>query len=396
MNTGLVRIKVVASILWLVCQLPVRGRADLNYHPAGATALVIGPGLTGLTRLGATPLSPDDKPAEQVYKNIQVFKGLPSQQLMPAMFFMRGALGVSCNECHVNFTDFEKDDNPKKQVARQMIEMVRALNQKNFASQNTINCNTCHRGRTKPSAPLSLAAIKNSASAVTTSKRTQPVPSVEQIFDRYISATGGKSALERFKTGVFTGVMLSSEGWTAPLRIYQTAPDKLLVTFDVGAIFYQTYNGTSGWGQDNQGVHDITGKDLALLKRKAALFQPLILKEQYSGLKLLGTETIDEREAYAVEGVIPSAGTDKLYFDVESGLLVRITSRTETALGTLPHQIELKDYRPVDGVKLPFMIGDLAPDFSSVYKLNEAKHNTPISINLFDRPIAPLKGFPDH
>lgn len=41
-----------------------------------------------------------DKPAEQVYKNIQIFKGLPSSQLMSAMFFMEGSLQASCGHCH--------------------------------------------------------------------------------------------------------------------------------------------------------------------------------------------------------------------------------------------------------------------------------------------------------
>jgi hypothetical protein len=372
-------------------------QAHLNQVCASKVALAIEPSLTRPSRLADAPATLDDKPAELVYKNIQVFKGLPSQQLIQVMFFMRGALGVSCNECHVNFRDFEKDDNPKKQIARQMIEMVRALNQKNFAGQNAINCNTCHRGQTKPLAPLSFAAIKSSpAPAVTMTKRAQPLPSVDQIFERYLLATGGRSAHEKLKTGVLTGVMLSSEGWTAPLKIYKTAPDKLLVTFDIGSVYYQAYNGAKGWGQDNEGVHDITGNALALLKRKAAFFQPSILKEQYSSLKLLGTETIDEHGAYAVEGVIPGAGSETLYFEIGSGLLVRITSRTETVLGTLPHQIDLKDYRPADGVKLPFLVDDMAPDFSSLYKINEARYNTPIESGIFDKPIAPLKGFPDY
>jgi len=60
--------------------------------------------------------SATDKPSEEVFKNIQVFKGMPSSQIYQVMFFMCGAVGKSCNHCHVNFTNFEKDDNPNKQL----------------------------------------------------------------------------------------------------------------------------------------------------------------------------------------------------------------------------------------------------------------------------------------
>jgi len=50
------------------------------------------------------------KTAEQVYKNIQIFKGLPASELEPTMAFISGSLGVKCSHCHTN--PFEKDDKP--------------------------------------------------------------------------------------------------------------------------------------------------------------------------------------------------------------------------------------------------------------------------------------------
>lgn len=50
--------------------------------------------------------------AEQVYKNIQLFKGMPASELEPTMAFISGSLGVKCNHCHVN--PFSKDDKPTK------------------------------------------------------------------------------------------------------------------------------------------------------------------------------------------------------------------------------------------------------------------------------------------
>jgi hypothetical protein len=49
------------------------------------------------------------KTAEQVYKNIQVLKGMPSDLLLPQMRLFSGALGGNCEFCHVA-GDHSKDD----------------------------------------------------------------------------------------------------------------------------------------------------------------------------------------------------------------------------------------------------------------------------------------------
>jgi photosynthetic reaction center cytochrome c subunit len=346
---------------------------------------------------GADRQSPaEDQPAEKVYKNIQVFQGLPSKQFMGNMFYMAGSLGVSCNECHVNFEDFEKDDNPKKQTARSMIAMVRKLNQQNFNGENKINCNTCHRGQAVPLAPLAFAALKNRATthAAPAAADAAPLPTVAQVFERYLSATGQSSTTGKPETFLLTGAMLSAEGWTAPLRIYLCAPNKFLAVFDIGWFSYNAFNGTAGWEQDNQGLHDLNPKNLALLEQQAAVFHPATLRALFSNLLVRGKERYEGREALVVEGVLTGADPEKLYFDEETGLLVRIQWGTETSLGTLPHQINLRDYREVAGRKIPFELDDFAADFSSAYRITEAKAGASIPASLFDKPAKVWKGFP--
>ena len=86
-----------------------------------------------------------EKSAEQAYKNIQVFNGLPASQLQIVMTFMAGSLGVRCNYCHTN--PFDKDDKPTKQTARRMIQMVFDINRGNFSGRDAVTCYTCHRGQ---------------------------------------------------------------------------------------------------------------------------------------------------------------------------------------------------------------------------------------------------------
>src|ERR1041385_8121981 len=87
--------------------------------------------------------------AEQKFKNIQIFKGLPATELDPAMAFISGSLGVRCSYCHIA-NQFDKDDRPAKLAARRMIQMVFDLNKGNFNGQPEVTCYTCHRGKRTP------------------------------------------------------------------------------------------------------------------------------------------------------------------------------------------------------------------------------------------------------
>src|SRR3984885_6219928 len=93
--------------------------------------------------------APGPKKAEEQFKDIQVFKGIPADQLIPAMQFITASLGVECEFCHVQGA-FEKNDKKPKQTARKMIAMMFAINKDNFEGHREVTCYSCHRGRTDP------------------------------------------------------------------------------------------------------------------------------------------------------------------------------------------------------------------------------------------------------
>src|SRR5258705_4489665 len=86
------------------------------------------------------------KKAEDEYMNIQVFKGLPADQLIPAMQFISNSLNADCEFCHVRGS-FEKDDKEPKKTARAMIKMMNSINQANFDGHRAVTGFTCHHGR---------------------------------------------------------------------------------------------------------------------------------------------------------------------------------------------------------------------------------------------------------
>jgi hypothetical protein len=96
----------------------------------------------------AWPADEPPKPAEQVYKNIQIFKGLPAPELQSMMAGFARSLGVNCTYCHVP-NEFEKDDKEAKLTARKMVRMVSTIGDF-LNSASGVSCWTCHRGKAEP------------------------------------------------------------------------------------------------------------------------------------------------------------------------------------------------------------------------------------------------------
>jgi hypothetical protein len=103
----------------------------------------------------------ENLPAEQVFKNIQILKGIPAGRLLRIMELgYSRSLGVNCTHCHV-VDQWDKDDKPTKPIAREMSKMVQTINNdllkpiKNLKGPNpVVNCTTCHRGQIKPALNL--------------------------------------------------------------------------------------------------------------------------------------------------------------------------------------------------------------------------------------------------
>ena len=91
----------------------------------------------------------DQRPAEQVYKNIQLMNGKPAFRLKGMMQALNGLLGVECTYCHVS-GQWESEDIEAKKTARKMFQMMGDLNKNNFPGKKGLSCWTCHRGHPKP------------------------------------------------------------------------------------------------------------------------------------------------------------------------------------------------------------------------------------------------------
>lgn len=351
----------------------------------------------------------DDKPVEQVRKNIQVLNGMPDSQILPVMHLMRTALGVRCDYCHIAENDsYWKDDKPEKQTARRMIQMTLDINKANFGGKPIITCNTCHRGQPEPAAvpAIGQGAFANTTKADDDAKPAEASPpSAEQIIDKYIQAIGGKTAIEGIKTRhtkvslqrpklVNSGtpkaaVINRGETWT--IETYQKAPDKYLAVIkSPSGVITQGYNGSIGWIKTPQGQREMNAAEIERIRSEADFYSVLRLKEQYSTMTLSGKEIIGNREAFVVKAVrVKDKQSETLYFDKQTGLLLRRTVFTETVLGLNPEQTDFEDYRDVGGVIMPLTARVSYLDdnhYGTTRNFIEIKNNVSVSDEKFSPP----------
>lgn len=103
----------------------------------------------------------ETQPAESVFKNIKIFKGIPAGRLVNIMNMGFGrSLGVSCGFCHVP-GKWDLDDKEEKNTARLMFAMVQTINRDYISKvpvdsggpRPVVNCFTCHRGNPRPMGP---------------------------------------------------------------------------------------------------------------------------------------------------------------------------------------------------------------------------------------------------
>jgi len=112
-------------------------------------------------------------------------------------------------------------------------------------------------------------------------------------------------------------------------------------------------------------------------------------KQMFSTIEVRGTEKIGDHDAYVVVGERTGKTPIELYFDQQTGLLLRLVRYGETVLGRLPTQIDYSDYRDADGVKIPYRWTLARPGGRFTIQVSEVQQNVPVDDGKFVKPAPP-------
>jgi len=362
---------------------------------------------------GAGPATAAGKPlmSDQFFKNVQILKGIPVDQFLGTMGFIAASLSVNCTECHLAggrgmIADYAADT-PKKQKARQMMLMVKAINQTNFGGAHRVTCWTCHRSDTQPPETPSLM-VQNGAvpdrdpNDIEVPDEPIPSPTADQILDKYIRALGGAERLAGLTSltakGTYSGFDTDLE--KVPVDVYAKFPGQstTIVHRSEKAQNITTYDGRNGWiAMTNTmlPVKPLTAGELDNAQLDAEMFFPAGIKKYlhdwHTGFP---PTTVDDQLVQVVQGTTPGGTRVKLFFDTKSGLLVRVARFADTALGFNPSQVDYSDYRDLAGVKVPFHWTLTWTDGRSEFDMSDVQPNVPIDAAKFGESVLPRAATP--
>jgi photosynthetic reaction center cytochrome c subunit len=375
--------------------------------------------ITAMVMVGALPAA---QTSDQVFKNVQVLKGIPVDDFMGTMGLMSAAIGYDCSECHIGAGTEKVNwaaDNGKKVIARRMVTMVAAINRDNFQGRQVVTCWSCHHGRDRPATTPAMEKVYGEASLESDDVITQAPgqPTAESIIDKYLQAVGGRERLDSLKSYIAKGssVGFGGFGGGGHVQIFAKFPDErtTLIQFDASTgrgDSVRAYDGHAGWIKTPLAVltdYELTGGELDGAKLDAELSFPGQIKRVLTNLRVglpttisdlpgpssqtaneAKTSSMQDRLVNVVQGTGPRGSVATLYFDQTSGLLLRVLRYGNTPIGRVPTQVDYDDYRDVGGIKIPFRLTFAWLDGRDAIQLSEVQTNVPIDAARFARPTA--------
>jgi outer membrane lipoprotein-sorting protein len=288
---------------------------------------------------------------------------------------------------------FEKDDKKPKQTARKMIEMQMAINRDNFKGEQEVTCFSCHRGSENP---VGVPIIPDQPTLVAEKKEAEggagaALPSADEIINKYIEALGGAPAIEKMNSRVEKGT-INFNGHDFPVEVLAKAPNKRIsIVHTPNGENITAYDGQSGW-MGNPGPRPprpMSPQEAEIAAFEANFHLPLELKKMFTQLRVRPSDKIEGHDAVQVVGTSEGKPPVRLFFDKESGLLLRAVHYTETPLGRNPTEVNYSDYRAEQGVKLPLQWTVARPLGRFTIQIKSVEQNVPVQDSKFEKPAAP-------
>ena len=367
----------------------------------GAAATMFA-GMLGVALSGQAQPAPEPAPlSEQVFKNVQVLKGMSVNEFMGTMGIFSSALGMSCEDCHAaddraweNFAVA----NPRKNMARRMVTMMAEINKTHFGGRQVVTCYSCHRGADRPRTASDLEQLyggepQPNPNYLITQAPNQPMPAV--ILDKYIAAVGGAQRVAGLTSFTAQGLAVGYGPESAEERkveIYAKAPNQFTTVIHTGnGDITRVTNGVNAWLAETLRPVDVlplAGRDLEGAKIDALMLFPNNIKTALTRMRVGFPTVIDDKDVNHVQGTAAGGTVVSLYFDDETGLLRRMLRYVDSPVGPLLTQWDYEDYKDVNGIKMPYKVTHTWLDGREIIELTQIRTNVAIDNARFARPRA--------
>ena len=142
------------------------------------------------------------------------------------------------------------------------------------------------------------------------------------------------------------------------VRVDRVLPPRIAITLDRpdGTTVEQVVSDTGGWIRNGKETRNLRPADQERMRDTMRSLDEVFLPvTDPAGFRVRRRDKIDDREVWILDRSLSDTRRQSLYFDAQSGLLVREVIVTDEKVGRVAEQIEFSDYRNVSGVQLPFV-----------------------------------------
>ena len=212
---------------------------------------------------------------------------------------------------------------------------------------------------------------------------------IDQILNRYEKELGGKEAIDAITSYKLKG-SFELLGMSGTMEGWRKEPHKTLsvIHFPRLGTMKKGFDGETHWVQTPAGTFtESEPQEIAEMERDQEAFSASKIRSLFETLKLEHKARLSGRDVYVIEGKPAQGPAEKLFFDVENGLLLRWDmARRRPKRGTVFVKVHFEDYRQVAGVKVPFKLRFAFESFNFNVKVDELQHNVAIDDAIFRKP----------
>jgi hypothetical protein len=237
------------------------------------------------------------------------------------------------------------------------------------------------------------------AALVQPAPQATPLPILEDLVRRHLEALGGRERILAIRSLKKTGTY-AYNGLEHPIVSYHIVGLRSReeiqglvqwgTSVQAGQTVLRAVNGTQGWisdGSRSPALQQLAPEATDLMLAEADIQSPL-LDHASKGheVVLAGAAEVDGSPAYRLEVTLATGITQSWYLDAESLLVVRKEVELPGRDLERARAWVYDDYRPVNGVMMPFWIYVEEPIFAREYIFDAIEANVEIDAALFEPP----------
>ena len=217
-----------------------------------------------------------------------------------------------------------------------------------------------------------------------------PLPTAQELLKKSQDASGGEEAWKKTSSRRLKGLYQSEDSSVfVGMEILEKSPNKTLTKISLpnGVTIREVCDGRTAWIESSgQGYHEYTGAELAAKLRQADFQDPGNVEKSAKSGKVIGSQKLGTHDTYVLEFDSDKKIHSKLYFDADSGLIVRSEDVISTPDGPYPVKIDFDDYREVDGLKFPFRMKRTEKGAVILIRITQVTVNPTLDNTLFLKP----------